>query len=207
MAYYTPYFYIRIICRNVVHIPRLVDPFPKLDVYIIIFYFSTISMLAICLYGIYESAVQYDQNKTVIIGQVLVSTDFPAHGVAKLVTYLMVFSVISWYSAMKLVGNRLSNMPFSVRLVLQLVILIACVVSLYEFVYNFLVWSSLITVNLANGHLNLDNIAISYPNPDTPWNLVFATKMTLAGFIISSHAFYMISRSSKQVATTGMALN
>lgn len=189
------------------HIPRLVDPFPKLDVYIIIFYFSTISMLAICLYGIYESAVQYDQNKTVIIGQVLVSTDFPAHGVAKLVTYLMVFSVISWYSAMKLVGNRLSNMPFSVRLVLQLVILIACVVSLYEFVYNFLVWSSLITVNLANGHLNLDNIAISYPNPDTPWNLVFATKMTLAGFIISSHAFYMISRSSKQVATTGKALN
>jgi hypothetical protein len=164
-------------------------------------------MLVICLYGIYESAVQYAQTKMVIIGQVIVSTDFPAHGVAKLVTYLMVFSVISWYSAMKLVGDRLSKIPYSVRLVLQLVILIACVVSLYEFVYNFLVWSSLITVNLAKGHLNLDDITISYPNPNTPWNLVFATKMTLAGFIISSHAFYMISRSSKPKALTGRAVS
>ena len=162
-------------------------------------------MLVICLYGIYESAVQYVQTKMVIIGQVIVSTDFPAHGVAKLVTYLMVFSVISWYSAMKLVGDRLSNIPYYVRLVLQLVILIACVVSLYEFVYNFLVWSSLITVNLAKGHLKLDDITISYPNPNTPWNLVFATKMTLAGFIISSHAFYMISRSSTPKALTGRA--
>jgi hypothetical protein len=49
---------------------------------------------------------------------------------------------------------------------------------------------------LAKGHLNLDNISISYPNPDTPWNLVFATKMTLAGFLISAHAFYIITRSS-----------
>ena len=66
---------------------------------------------------------------------------------------------------MRLVGEKLSNIPNTIRLVLQIVILIACVVSLYEFVYNFLVWSSLITFNLANGHLNLDNISISYPNP------------------------------------------
>lgn len=178
------------------HNPSLFAAIPKLNIYIIIFYFSTISMLIICFYGAYASALQYTKTKMVIIGQVIVSTDFPIHGVAKLVTYLMVFSVISWYSAMKLVGGKLSNLPDSVRLILQLVIIVACVIALYEFVYNFLVWSSLITFNLAKGHLNLDNISISYPNPDTPWNLVFATKMTLAGFLISAHAFYIITRSS-----------
>src|SRR5215475_14307530 len=154
-------------------------------------------MLIICSYGIYADALQYALATTVIIGQVIVSTDFPAHGVAKLVTYLMVFSVISWYSAMKLVGDKLAKIPNFIRLVLQIVILVACIISLYEFVYNFLIWSSLITVNLAHGHLDFDSISISYPNPNTPWNLVFATKMTLAGFIISAHAFYMITRTNK----------
>lgn len=176
--------------------------FPTLSIHLVIFYFSAISMLIICTYGMYASAVQYSKTKTVIIGQVIVSTEFPTHGSGKLVTYLMVLSVISWYSAMKLVGEKLSNIPNTIRLILQIVILIACVVSLYELVYNFLVWSSLITFNLANGHLNLDNISISYPNPNTPWNLVFATKMTLAGLLISAHAFYLITKSNRPLAST-----
>ena len=154
-------------------------------------------MLVICFYGVYDSALHYAKTKTLIIGQVIVSTEFPMHGATKLVTYLMVFSVISWYSAMKLAAHKLLSIPNSVRSVLQLIILVACVVSLYEFVYNFFVWSSLITYNLAKGHLNLDAISISYPNPNTPWNLVFATKMTLAGFLISAHAFYIITRLNK----------
>ena len=173
------------------------ERFPTLNINIIIFYFSAISMLAICSYGIYTSATQYTKTKTVIIGQVIVSTEFPIHGAPKLVTYLMVFSVISWYSAMKLVGGKLSTIPNPIKSVLQLIILIACVISLYELVYNFFVWSSLITYNLATGHLDLDSISISYPNPNTPWNLVFATKMTLAGFLISAHAFYLVTRASK----------
>ena len=47
------------------------------------------------------------------------------------------------------------------------------------------------------GIIRLDKINIPYPNPNTPWNLVFATKMTLAAFLISAHGFYIISRSSK----------
>jgi hypothetical protein len=43
----------------------------------------------------------------------------------------------------------------------------------------------------------LDSINIPYPNPQTPWNLVFATKMSLAAFLISSHAFYIISKKGK----------
>jgi hypothetical protein len=64
------------------------------------------------------------------------------------------------------------------------------IVSLYEFVYNFVVWSSLITINALGGSINLD--------PDTPWNLVFATKMSLAAFLISTHGFYIISKKGKE---------
>jgi hypothetical protein len=71
------------------------------------------------------------------------------------------------------------------------------VISLYEFVYNFVVWSSLITLNALGGSINLDTISIAYPNPQTPWNLVFATKMSLAAFLIASHGFYIISKKDK----------
>jgi hypothetical protein len=38
---------------------------------------------------------------------------------------------------------------------------------------------------------------IPYPNPKTPWSLVFATKMFLAAFVISAHAVYLISKSER----------
>jgi hypothetical protein len=43
----------------------------------------------------------------------------------------------------------------------------------------------------------LDTINIAYPNPQTPWNLVFATKMSLAALLISAHGFYIISKKAK----------
>ena len=49
--------------------------FPTLSIHLVIFYFSAISMLIMCTYGMYASAVQYSKTKTVIIGQVIVSTE------------------------------------------------------------------------------------------------------------------------------------
>jgi hypothetical protein len=43
----------------------------------------------------------------------------------------------------------------------------------------------------------LDAINVPYPNPTTPWNLVFATKMSLAAFLISTHGFYIMVRKKK----------
>jgi hypothetical protein len=37
---------------------------------------------------------------------------------------------------------------------------------------------------------DIDRLAVHYPDPDRPWNLIFATKIWLVGFIISAHAFY-----------------
>jgi hypothetical protein len=65
---------------------------------------------------------------------------------------------------------------------------------MYEFTYNLFLWNSFATVNLVKGVYKLDSISIPYPNPETPWNLIFATQMTLSAFLISAHGFYIISR-------------
>ena len=48
------------------------------------------------------------------------------------------------------------------------------------------------------GIMRLDDINIPYPNPHTPWNLVFATKMSLGAFLISAHGLYTISKPTKR---------
>jgi len=38
---------------------------------------------------------------------------------------------------------------------------------------------------------------VGYPDSDRPWNLIFATKIFLAGTIISAHAFYLSTKPRK----------
>jgi hypothetical protein len=109
----------------------------------------------------------------------------------------MIVSVIAWYCVTKLGGDKVKEVSPALRTIFQLIILAIVIISLYEFVYNFVVWSSMITVNALGGSINLDSISIPYPNPQTPWNLVFATKMSLAAFLISAHGFYIISKKAK----------
>jgi hypothetical protein len=128
---------------------------------------------------------------------VLVTTEFPANGLSKLVTYLMIVSVLAWYCVTKLGGEKVKDIKPAIKAILQLIVLVIAIVSLYEFVYNFMVWSSLITVDAMQGIMKLDSINVPYPNPTTPWNLVFATKMSLAAFLISTHGFYIMVRKKK----------
>ena len=167
------------------------------SVYLIVFYISAISMTAITFYALYQSIVEYASTGKIVIGEVLVKTEFPFKGFSKLITYLMIVSVVSWYCVTKLGGDKVKEASPALRAILQIIVLAIAVVSLYEFVYNFVIWSSLITINALGGHINLDTISIAYPNPQTPWNLVFATKMSLAAFLISAHGFYIISRKDK----------
>jgi hypothetical protein len=124
----------------------------------------------------------------------LVNTEFPFKGLAKLVTYLMIVSVVGWYCVTKLGGDKVKDIPKSMKTILQLVVLVILIISIYEFFYNFIIWNALITADLIQGELKLDALYMPYPNANTPWNLVFATKMSLAALIISSHGFYIISK-------------
>jgi hypothetical protein len=165
-----------------------------------VFYFSAMVMAAITFYAIFVSLEEYQKTGRVIIGEVLVDTEFPFKGLAKLITYLMIVSVVSWYCVVRLGGDRVKGIPKWIKSILQLIVLIIAIVALYEFVYNFAVWNSLITADAIKGVLDFDDKSVPYPNPQTPWNLVFATKMSLAAFLIAAHGFYVMSKPEKKDA-------
>lgn len=166
-------------------------------VFIIAFYISAIAMLSICFYALYVSAGEYLRNNRLVIGEVLVNTEFPIQGSPKLVTYLMITSIVSWFCVTKLAGDKVMVIPESIKSLFQLLVLAIAVIALYEFVYNFILWNSFLTDEVISGDFGSDGISVPYPNPETPWNLVFATKMTMAAFLISAHAFYIISKSKR----------
>jgi hypothetical protein len=163
-----------------------------------VFYVCASIMAAITFYAIYVSIGEYVQSGRVVIGEVLVDTEFPLPGLAKLVTYLMIVSVVSWYCVVRLGGDAVRSIPKWLKSILQLIVLVIAIVALYEFVYNFIVWNSLITADAIRGVLEFDEKNVPYPNPETPWNLVFATKMSLAAFLISAHGFYTMSKPDKR---------
>jgi hypothetical protein len=92
----------------------------------------------------------------------------------------MITSIYSWFCVTQLAGEKVNAISGPVRSLFQLFALAIAIIPLYEFVYNFVLWTS-----------------IAYPNPGTPWNLMFATKMTLAAFLISAHAIYLITKTKK----------
>ena len=163
-----------------------------------IFYICAFVMAAISFYAIYVSITEYLQTGRIVIGEVLVETEFPFPGFAKLVTYLMIVSVVGWYCVVRVGGDKVVGIPKWLKAVLQLIVLVIAMVSLYEFVYNFIVWNSLITADALKGIIDFDGIEVNYPNPKTPWNLVFATKMSFAAFLISAHGFYTMSKQEKK---------
>src|SRR5919205_2441548 len=163
-----------------------------------VFYFCAFVMASITFYAIYVSLGEYMQTGKVVIGQVLVETEFPFKGLAKLITYLMIVSVVGWYCVVRLGGEKVKGIPKWLKSILQLIVLAMAVVALYEFVYNFIVWNSLITSDVIRGVMRFDDLSVEYPNPKTPWNLVFATKMSLAAFLISAHGFYTMSKPEKK---------
>lgn len=175
------------------------DDLKERKVYLGVFYFCALVMASITFYSIYVSLGEYLQTGRIVIGEVLVDTEFPIPGLAKLVTYLMIVSVVGWYCVVKLGGDKVTGIPNWLKSILQLLVLAIAIVSLYEFVYNFIVWNSLITADAIKGVLDFDGKNVPYPNPETPWNLVFATKMSLAAFLISAHGFYTMSKPAKRL--------
>ncbi|MFN4336916.1 MAG: hypothetical protein ACK4FV_04975 [Candidatus Nitrosocaldus sp.] len=168
-------------------------------IYKIIFYVCAAVMLSITVFALAESLREYLASGSVVIGEVLVNTEVPFKGFAKLVTYLMISSIVGWYCVTKIGREKTRNISAKNRAILKLIALSIAVVSLYELIYNFVVWNALMTADAISGIIRIDVLNIPYPNPKTPWSLVFATKMFLAAFVISAHAFYLMARDERRV--------
>ncbi len=164
---------------------------------IIIFYCSVMIMLIITFYSGYKSAIDFTTTGKIIIGDILVETEFPFKGTMKLVTFLMIFSIISWFTAIKIYEDTIRNLTVRIKTFIQIISIIAATITIYELTYNFIVWNSLITTNLFNNIFDPNNEKINYPMPETPWNLYFATQMLLASVIITFHSYYVMTKSKK----------
>jgi len=171
----------------------------SMRVYKIVFYICAAIMIIITAYASAESIREYLATGRVVIGEVLVDTEFPIKGLAKLVSYLMISSVVGWYCVTKLGRKKTANISETTRSMLRLLTLAVAVLTFYEVIYNFVVWNALMTADAISGIIRIDVLNIPYPNPTTPWSLVFATKMFLAAFVISSHAFYLLSRLDRKL--------
>jgi len=62
------------------------------------------------------------------------------------------------------------------------------------------VLNATITAGIIDGNVpDIDSLTIAYPDAARPWNLIFATKVFLAAFIITSHAFYLSTKPRKNL--------
>jgi hypothetical protein len=156
--------------------------------YKIVFSASAITILTTLLYGTLSSAL--GTGGVVGFGPSLVNASFPSPYFAEPVSYLAVACVTLFYTGLRLWQNKVAQWSHLKLATLQLLALVLAFVSAYEVLFNFMAWGSYFTVQLMHG--SIANVLTSQVS--TPWNLVFATKMFAALFLISGYTVYFLRR-------------
>jgi hypothetical protein len=171
-------------------------------IYLYIFYTCGFIMISILAFGIYAMLTEWEENGTYVMGEVLVETEVPFDNFAKLTTWLFFSTIIGWYCVTRIGWKRTTGLITWKMALLQLMLLSFVIISLYEVLYNFIVLNAQITAGIVNGQVpDIDALTVAYPDPNRPWNLIFATKIFLIGFIISSLAFYLSTIPRKNLDT------
>lgn len=171
-------------------------------VYLYIFYLCAVIMAASFAYGVYVTTAEWMENGTYVMGEAIHNTTIPFENFARVSTWIFFASIIGWYCVSRIgwkktAGNKITGARMAL---LQLMLAGFAIITLYEVLYNFTVLNAQIAAGIVNGAVpDIDRLAIAYPDPDRPWNLVFATKIFLACFIISSHALYLSTKPRKEL--------
>ena len=168
-------------------------------VFLYIFYACAVIMASITAFGIYSMLQEWSEKGTYVMGEALVKTEFPDKHFAKLTTWLFFSTIVGWYCVTRIGWKKTVRISSWRMSLLQLMLVGFSAICLYETIYNFTVLNAQITAGIVDGKVpDIDSLTIAYPDPTRPWNLIFATKMFLAGFIISAHALYLSTRPRKQ---------
>ena len=168
--------------------------------FLYIFYTCAFIMGSIMIYGTYAMIVEWEENGTYVMGEVLVKTEIPFEHFAKLTTWLFFSTIIGWYCVSRIGWKKTTNLRTWKMALLQLMLMGFAIICLYELLYNFTVLNAQITAGIIDGNVpDIDSLIIAYPYPERPWNLIFATKVFLSAFIISSHAFYLSTKPRKNL--------
>ena len=171
-------------------------------VFLYIFYICGFIMVSTLIFGIYITMIEWIENGTYVMGEAIQNTFIPFENFSRVSTWIFFSTIIGWYCVSRIgwkraAGNKIVGWKMAL---LQLMLLGFVIITLYEVLYNFTVLNAKITASMiGNADINIDRLSIAYPDPNRPWNLVFATKVFLAAFIISSHAFYLSTRPRKKL--------
>lgn len=171
-------------------------------VYLYIFYVCGFIMGTSLVFGVYVTMQEWLANGTYVMGEAIHNTTIPFENFARVSTWIFFSTIIGWYCVSRIGWRRTAgNKIVGVRMaLLQLMLLGFSIITLYEVLYNFTVLNAQIAAGIVDGMVpDIDRLAVAYPDPDRPWNLVFATKVFLAAFIISTHAFYLSIKPRKSL--------
>lgn len=169
-------------------------------VYLYIFYVCGFIMVTSLVFGVYVTMIEWIENGTYVMGEAIHNTTIPFENFARVSTWIFFSTIIGWYCVSRIgwrrtAGNKIVGTKMAL---LQLMLLGFSIITLYEVLYNFTVLNAQITAGIIGGIIpDIDKLSIAYPDPERPWNLIFATKVFLAAFIISTHAFYLSTRPRK----------
>ena len=168
-------------------------------VFLFVFYACAIMMTSIMIYGTVMMIQEWQENGTYVMGEVLVNTHVPFENFANLTTWLSFSCIIAWYCVSRIGWKRTVRLESYRMALVQLMLLGFAIICLYEVLWSFTVLNAEITAQMVlDGTTpDIDRLAVHYPDPDRPWNLIFATKIWLVGFIISAHAFYLSKKPRK----------
>ena len=195
-------FYISKICKRIMKPHHLEKSDSAYKVFLYLFYICGFIMAASLVFGVYITIIEWMENGTYVMGEAINNTVIPFENFARVSTWIFFSTIIGWYCVTRIgwkrtAGNKIIGWKMGL---LQLMLLGFAIISLYEVMYNFTVLNAKITAGVIEGQVpDIDMLFVAYPDPDRPWNLVFATKIFLSAFIISAHAFYLSTRPRKSL--------
>ncbi len=159
---------------------------------------SSFVILLISSYGIVAEITGHID----IVGAVLVDVEFPPASVfpiyAKPVSYLMIAVLALTYSGFELARPHMLHFTKSHISFIKLLAFVGIALAAYEVFYNFAFWTAEIATNSLLGSLNPDVLINQFPNPKTPWNLVFATKLSTTVLAVGLYVFYVVRQVERE---------
>ena len=195
-------FYISIFGKRIMKPRHLEKTDAGYKVYLYIFYVCGFIMVSSLVFGVYVTMLEWMENGTYVMGEAIHNTTIPFENFARVTTWIFFSTIIGWYCVTRIgwrrtAGNKIVGTKMAL---LQLMLLGFSIIALYEVLYNFTVLNAQITAGIIDGQVpDIDRLSVAYPDSDRPWNLIFATKIFLAGFIISTHAFYLSIKPRKSL--------
>ena len=161
---------------------------------------SLVVIISTSIYGILGTLIQGGN----VVGEVLVTLEVPPIEVfplfySKPITWLSAAILALYFSSLELGKDMVMQWRKVHRDILKFFAFFVCAMATYEVLFNFTLWGGLIASDSILGELNVDLIKNTFPNPETPWNIVFATKLFTVLTIISAYSFYYLQRIESKI--------